>query len=156
MPQTPPLAPASELVAKNQAHLPNETPQYRSARNALLIEEIELRRQLERVAIQRRALPLGGAIPKDYEFYSSDGPIAFSALFGDKSTLMLYSMMFGPQRKGPCPSCTSFLSAWNGMAVNLGERVAIAVSARSPIERLLEYRQQRGFNHLPFFLGRLG
>ena len=58
--------------------------------------------------------------------------------------------MFGPQRQGPCPSCTSFLSAWNGVAVNLRERVAIAVTARSPIERLLQYKRQRVFANLPF------
>jgi predicted dithiol-disulfide oxidoreductase (DUF899 family) len=63
---------------------------------------------------------------------------------------MLYSMMYGPQRKAPCPSCTSFLSAWNGIAVNLRERVAIAVTARSPIERLMEYKRQRVFGNLPF------
>jgi predicted dithiol-disulfide oxidoreductase (DUF899 family) len=33
---------------------PNETPEYRAARDALLREEIELRRHAERVAAQRR------------------------------------------------------------------------------------------------------
>jgi predicted dithiol-disulfide oxidoreductase (DUF899 family) len=59
-------------------------------------------------------------------------------------------MMFGPQRKAACPSCTSFLSSWNGTAINLRERVAIAVTARSPIDRLVEFKQQRGFANLPF------
>ena len=63
---------------------------------------------------------------------------------------MVYSMMYGPERQAPCPMCTSFLSSWNGTAVNLRERVAIAVSARSPIERLMQYKKQRGFNNLPF------
>jgi predicted dithiol-disulfide oxidoreductase (DUF899 family) len=35
--------------------------------------------------------------------------------------------------------------------VNLRERVAIAVTARSPIERLVAYKQERGFANLPFF-----
>jgi predicted dithiol-disulfide oxidoreductase (DUF899 family) len=74
-----------------------------------------------------------------------------SSLFGDKDTLMVYSMMYGPQRKSPCPMCTSFLSAWNGIAVNLRERAAIAVTARSPIERLREFKTQRGFVNLPIF-----
>ena len=73
-----------------------------------------------------------------------------STLFGDKDTLMIYSMMYGPQRQAPCPMCTSFLSSWNGTAVNLRERVAIAVTARSPIDRLIEYKKQRGFANLPF------
>jgi predicted dithiol-disulfide oxidoreductase (DUF899 family) len=144
------LAPARELADTNNAHFPNETAEYRAARNALLIEEIKLRRQLEHVAAHRRALPPGGEIPQDFVFASDTGPIRLSTLFGNKDTLMVYSMMFGPQRKSPCPSCTSFLTSFNGTAVNLRERVAIAVTARSPIERLREYKQQRDLANLPF------
>ncbi len=39
---------------------PNETPEYRAAREELLAAEVELRRQTERVAAQSRELPLGG------------------------------------------------------------------------------------------------
>ena len=144
------LAPAKELVATNKAHFPNESVEYRAARNALLVEEIELRRRLERVASERRALPAGGEIPQDFELISESGAVRFSSLFGDKDTLLVYSMMYGPQRKAPCPMCTSFLNGWNGIAVNLKERVAIAVTARSPIERVTEYERQRGFGNLPF------
>jgi predicted dithiol-disulfide oxidoreductase (DUF899 family) len=145
------LIPAKELAAKNRAHFPNESAEYRSARNALLVEELELRRHLERVAEQRRALPAGGEIPEDFELGSENGPVRFSSLFGDKGTLMVYSMMYGPQRKAPCPMCTSFLTGWNATAVDLRQLVAIAVTARSPIERLVEYKRQRGFVNLPFF-----
>ena len=145
------LIPAQQLAGRNKAHFPNESSEYRSARNALLAEEIELRRHLERVASQRRALPTGGEIPQDFEFFSETGPIPLSSLFGAKDTLMVYSMMYGPQRKSPCPSCTSFLNSWNGTAINLRERAAIAVTARSPMERLREFKTQRGFVNLPFF-----
>jgi predicted dithiol-disulfide oxidoreductase (DUF899 family) len=151
MSDKPTLVPAPQLAAKNQAHLPGESPAYRAARNALLIEEIELRRRLERVAAQRRALPPGGVVPQDFGFTAVTGQIRLSQLFGEHDTLMIYSMMYGPQRAAPCPSCTSFLSAWNGVAVNLRERVALAVMARSPLERLMEYRAQRGFHHLSFY-----
>jgi len=144
------LAPALELAATNTAHYPNESANYRAARNELLVEEIELRRQLERVASQRRALPAGGEIPQDFEFASESGPVRFSSLFGERHTLLVYSMMYGPGRQAPCPMCTSFLASWNGTAGNLRQRVAIAVTARSPIERLIEFRNQRGFTNLPF------
>ena len=150
MQDTQTLVPAQELAATNKAHYPNESAEYRAARNDLLIEEIELRRHLDRVASQRRALPPGGEIPQDFQLVSETGPIRFSTLFGDKHTLLVYSMMYGPQRKAPCPICTSFLTAWNGIAVNLRQRVAIAVTARSPIERLIDYKNQRGFTNLPF------
>jgi predicted dithiol-disulfide oxidoreductase (DUF899 family) len=150
MPDTQTLVPAQELAATNKAHYPNESAEYRVARNALLVEEIELRRHLERVASQRRALPPGGEIPQDFQLASETGAIRFSNLFGGKDTLVIYSMMYGPQRKEPCPMCTSFLTAWNGIAVNLRHRVAIAVTARSPIDRLIDYKNQRGFTNLPF------
>src|SRR5258705_6487263 len=87
------IAPAEELAARNQTHLPNESREYRAARNALLVEEINLRRQIEHVAAQRRSLPVGGKIPKDFDLISEAGKIVFSSLFGHKDTLMVYSMM---------------------------------------------------------------
>jgi len=60
------LVPALDLAATNKAHYPNESVEYRAARNALIVEEIELRRHLERVASQRRAMPSGGEIPQDF------------------------------------------------------------------------------------------
>lgn len=150
MPVTEKLAPAKELASTNKARFPNESAQYRAARNALLAEEIELRRAIERVAAQRRALPIGGEIPKDFEFCGENGPVRLSELFGEKDTLLVYSMMYGPQRKGPCPMCTSFLNSWNGTAMNLRQRVAVVVTARSPIDRLLQYKAQRGYTNLPF------
>ena len=88
MPKVQILASAEELAATNKAHFPNESSQYRSARNALLVEEIELRRHLERVAAQRRALPLGGEIARDFQLVSEAGPVHFSNLFGGHNTLL--------------------------------------------------------------------
>jgi hypothetical protein len=67
MHDTQTLVPAQELAATNKAHYPNESAEYRAARNQLLVEEIELRRRLERVASLRRALPSGGEIPQDFQ-----------------------------------------------------------------------------------------
>ena len=145
------LTPATELAAKNKSHFPNESSEYRQARNALLAEELELRRHIERVAALRRSLPLGGKIPEDYTFEGEKGSVRLSDLFGDKQTLVLYSMMFGPQRKSACPMCTAMLTSWDGTARNLRERVAIAVTARSPIERLLGFKQERGWRNLPLY-----
>src|ERR1700723_3927964 len=88
------LTAAAELATKNKSHFPNESADYREARNALLAEEIELRRHLEHVAAQRRALPQGGEILQDFKLVSEAGLIHFSDLFGDKDTLLIYSMMY--------------------------------------------------------------
>ena len=145
------LAPARELVKKNGVRFPNESDEYRRARDALLAEEIELRRHIERVAEQRRALPPGGEVTKKYRFEGERGPVTFAELFGDKQTLVAYSYMFGPQRKRPCPMCTSLLAAWDGEAPDIEQRVAFAVVARSPIERLVAFKKERGWRHLPLY-----
>jgi predicted dithiol-disulfide oxidoreductase (DUF899 family) len=145
------LAPAAELAAKNKAHFPNESPEYREARNALLAEEIELRRHIEHVATLRRALPPGGEVSVDHTFEGHDGAVHLSQLFGNKETLVIYSMMFGPQRERACPMCTAMLSSWEGTARNLRERAALAITARSPIARLLEFKKERGWLNLQLY-----
>ncbi len=145
------LKPAIELARQNGVRFPNESADYRHARNALLAEEIELRRHIERVAEQRRALPAGGTVPKDYAFVGEHGPVKFSELFGDKQTLAVYSYMYGPKRTQPCPMCTSLMAAWDGEALDVEQRIALVMVARSPIERLLTVKKERGWRHLKLY-----
>ena len=139
---------AIDLARQNGVRFPNESLDYRRARDALLAEEIELRRHIERVAEQRRALPPGGAVPKNYAFVSEKGPVKFSELFGDKQTLAVYSYMYGPKREQPCPMCTSLMAAWDGESLDVDQRIALVMVARSPIERLLSVKAARGWQHL--------
>jgi predicted dithiol-disulfide oxidoreductase (DUF899 family) len=145
------LSPASELAKKNRVRFPNESDEYRRARTALLAEEIELRRHIERLAELRRALPPGGEVTTEFRFEGEDGPVGFADLFGDKQTLAIYSYMFGPQRQRPCPMCTSLLSAWDGEAADISQRIALAVVARSPIERLVAFKNERGWKELDIY-----
>src|SRR3569832_2190701 len=145
------LVPAETLAKANHTHFPNESPEYRRARNALLAEEIELRRHLERVAQLRRELPPGGAVTKAYRFEGEAGPVTLADLFGDKDTLIVYSFMFGPARKALCPSCTSFMATWENKMADIEQRVAFVMVARSPIERILEAKTSRGWKNLKMF-----
>lgn len=146
-----PLVPAAELAARAGVTNAGESAAYRKARTAQLAEEIELRRHIERVAQQRRALPPGPAIDGDYRFEGEQGPIDFAGLFGDKQTLLVYGYMFGAQRERPCPMCTSLLGAWNGEARDIQQRVALAVVAGAPIERLQAFKRERGWRDLPLY-----
>lgn len=145
------LKPASELAKKNGVRFPNESVDYRRARDALLAAEIELRRHIEQVAEQRRALPPGGVVSKDYRFEGENGAVVFSELFGDKQTLAVYSYMYGPKRELPCPMCTSLLSAWDGESVDVEQRIALVIVARLPIERLTAFKKERGWRHLKLY-----
>jgi predicted dithiol-disulfide oxidoreductase (DUF899 family) len=145
------LVPASELAARNPIRFPNETAAYRLARNELLAAEIELRRQIERVAAQRRALPPGGEVTGDFRFDGEQGEVPFAELFAGKQTLVLYSYMFGPERARPCPMCTSLIGAFDGEAADIAQRVGFAVIARSPLERLQAMKRERGWRHIPLY-----
>jgi predicted dithiol-disulfide oxidoreductase (DUF899 family) len=142
-------------MANDFAHMtfPNESEAYREARNALLDAEIALRRQTEAVAERRRALPPGGEVPEDFVFerigaHSRPEKVRLSELFGDHSTLLIYSYMFGPERDSPCPGCTHLLDAVDGAARHVPQRAALYVAAASPIARLAAWAHQRGWDHL--------
>src|ERR1700744_5557747 len=94
------LQPAAAL-AQSPRRFPGESTQYRTARNALMAEEIELRRHIERVAAQRRELPAGGYVTKDYRFEGEHGPATLSQMFGNHDPLITYNWMFGPKRERP-------------------------------------------------------
>ncbi|MFE3002571.1 DUF899 family protein [Nocardia sp. NPDC059246] len=47
---------------------PNESREYREAREALLQREADLQQLMESVAAQRKSLPPGGEVPEDYVF----------------------------------------------------------------------------------------
>jgi predicted dithiol-disulfide oxidoreductase (DUF899 family) len=151
---------------------PGETPEYRTARNALLEAERDLRRHVEKVAAQRRELPLGPRVPQDYRFVeggtdpadvTTSRPVQMSELFapGDgtspaspergrnqKDTLVLYNFMYGPKAKEACPMCTAMLDALEGNAEHIAQRVNLAVVAKSPIGRIREYARGRGWRRL--------
>jgi predicted dithiol-disulfide oxidoreductase (DUF899 family) len=149
--KTPTLTPAAELARRSPVRCLNESAEYRAARTALLAEEIELRRHLERVAAQRRALPPGGEVRGDYRFQGESGPTDFAGLFGDKQTLTVYSFMYGPKRERPCPMCTALLGAFDGNARDINQRISFVVVARSPIERLVAYKRERGWQALRLY-----
>lgn len=149
---------------------PGESTEYRFARDKLLEAEVELRAAVERVAEQRRALPIGGAVPEDYAFEEASGEgasIRFSELFAPgKDTLVVYSFMFprysGDTRPGPaegetarlplaetpCPSCTSILDSLDGAAPHLAQLINLVVVAKSDPDRIRAFARERGWHHL--------
>ena len=148
----PDLKSAAELAAPAlQRPYPNDSAEYRRARVRLLEEEIELRRKVESVARMRRELPLGGEPPK-YEFTDEDGKsVGLADLFGQHDTLITYFWMYGPQRKRPCPMCTSLLGGLDVPSRDLTQRVSLAIIGRSPVSRQLAFARERGWRNLKFF-----
>ena len=152
---------------------PNESPGYRAARNKLLQREVALRREMEAVAAEIRALPPGGAVPEDYEFDHIDAKgapakVRLSELFRTGTdSLILYHYMFPrhrsderlgpsngpmaqlPLEEGPCPSCTALLDNWEGAVPHVeGLGANIAAVAKAPIERVAAFAAHRGWRNL--------
>ncbi|MEP6548985.1 MAG: DUF899 family protein [Gammaproteobacteria bacterium] len=132
---------------------PNENTEYRTARNALLEDEMALRRQVEAVAEKRRALPPGGEIPEDFAFERIGAnqrveTVKMSELFGHFPSILIYSYMFGPDRDEPCVGCTHLLDCIDGAARHVPDRAPLYVVARSPIARLAAWAHDRGWDHL--------
>ncbi|MBX3581924.1 MAG: DUF899 family protein [Rhizobiaceae bacterium] len=145
------LTPASELTRLPYPHFPGESAAYREARRALLAEEIEFRRHMTRLVEQRRSLPPGPVIEKDYRFRDAKGDeLGLIDLFGDKDTLVAYFWMYGPQRARPCPMCTNWLGAVNGNGADIEQRVSLKILGRSPVERQLAFAAERGWTNLDF------
>jgi predicted dithiol-disulfide oxidoreductase (DUF899 family) len=158
------------LSADHDTRFPGESNEYRRERSRLLEAEVELRRATERVAAQRRSLPLGGAVPEDYRFEAADeggGEVRLSELFApSKDTLVIYSFMFprysGDTRPGPtggetaklplaetpCGSCASILDSLDGAAHHLSQRLNLAVVAKSAPDRIRNFAHERGWRNL--------
>ena len=151
---------------------PGESAAYRAARDRLLEQEVELRRAMEAVAAARRALPPGGFVPEDYVFQGrgeggAPTDVRLSELFAPgKDSLAIYSFMFPrdpgderagpadgetallPLAEGPCPSCAALLDQLDGAAEHATQHVNLAVVAKSRLERVLTFAEERGWRRL--------
>jgi predicted dithiol-disulfide oxidoreductase (DUF899 family) len=137
---------------------PNESPEYRKARETLLKEEQALVDHVKALAATRRKLPKGGELKENYVFQgASDGkvgkPVKFSELFGDKDTLLLYSFMFGPNWDKPCPSCTSLMDGFDRSWYSVSRTAAFAAIAKAQPEKINEWAKERGWSQIPLLSG---
>jgi predicted dithiol-disulfide oxidoreductase (DUF899 family) len=138
--------------------LTNESADYRSAREALQLAEIELMRHRERVAELRRALPPGTPV-QDYVFEegprdlaAGDAPIRTvrlsELLSGPGRSLVIYQLMFGKLQTSPCPMCTMWIDGFNGVAAHLAQNVDFAIAAAADPASLRAHARARGWGNL--------
>jgi predicted dithiol-disulfide oxidoreductase (DUF899 family) len=138
---------------------PNESKEYRAARESLLKDEQELVDKIKAVAAKRRTLPLGGELKEDYVFqWANDGKVGqkvkFSELFAGNKTLLLYSFMFGPNWDNPCLSCTSLVDGFDRSWYQVTHSgAAFAAIAKAPADRINAWAKKRGWSQIALLSG---
>jgi predicted dithiol-disulfide oxidoreductase (DUF899 family) len=142
----------------SKAVYPNESKEYRAAREALLKEEQALVDRTKALAAKRRTLPPGGELKEDYTFqWANDGKVGkkvkFSELFGDKDTLMIYSFMYGPGWDNPCPSCTSLMDGFDRSSYQVTRNAAFVGIAKAPAEKINAWAKKRGWSQIALLSG---
>src|SRR5262245_34351845 len=115
--------------------------EWQSARDELLEREKEHTRLGDELARQRRELPWV-AVEKEYRFETEQGTQTLAELFGGRSQLLVYHIMYGPDYAvGACPICSSMADAINGVLPYLHARdVTMLLVSRAPLELLRAYK----------------
>src|ERR671915_1482260 len=119
---------------------------WQAARDALAKLEAEHAELGQKVTEQRRRLPWV-PVEKEYEFDTDDGKKTLADLFGGRSQLLAYNIMYGPDYEvGACPGCTSLADGFDGQLIHLNKRdVTFLCFSRAPIDRLTPYKKRMGW-----------
>jgi predicted dithiol-disulfide oxidoreductase (DUF899 family) len=122
--------------------------EWQAERDELLKEEKELTRRGDELTRKRQELPWV-PVEKDYRFETEDGEKSLAELFGGRSQLLIYHLMFGPPYEAACTVCSSIADNFNANAphLNAGDVTVVLVS-RAPLDRLEAYRQRMGWDNL--------
>jgi predicted dithiol-disulfide oxidoreductase (DUF899 family) len=138
--------------------LANEPREYLRKREELRLAEMEMFRNIERVAALRRELPMGAEV-SDYLFQEgprdlngSDSQISsvrLSELFGSPGrALIIYHFMYGKRNTTACPMCTMWIDTFNGIAPHVTQNVDLAIVAAADPVMLRTYARTRGWHNL--------
>lgn len=116
------------------------------ARLKLLQEEKDFTRLRDQLSLKRRKLPWL-RVDTEYSFEGPNGKQSLSDLFEDKSQLIVYHFMYGPDWEDACPSCSFWADNFNGIDIHLRHRDAnlIAVS-RASLDQLQAYQKRMGWS----------
>ena len=119
--------------------------QWQAARDALMVKEKAHTRAKDALNAERRRLPMV-RIERDYRFTNPAGSdVGLIDLFGGRRQLVIYHFMFHPDWEQGCPSCTFATDQIGNLDLLEEKDVAFALVSRAPIEKLLAYRDERGW-----------
>src|SRR5438874_3354489 len=127
-------------------HKTGTRAEWLAARLELLEAEKALTRRSDELARQRQELPWV-RIDKDYRFEMDEGTTSLADLFGGRSQLLVYHVMFGPEYTAGCPSCSAIADGFDGSVVHLANHdVTLAAVSRAPLAKLQAYKRRMGWS----------
>jgi predicted dithiol-disulfide oxidoreductase (DUF899 family) len=127
-------------------HKTGTRDEWLTARLKLLEAEKALTRHSDELAQRRQELPWV-RIDKDYRFETDEGTASLADLFGERSQLLIYHFMFGPDYTAGCPSCSAIADGFNGSVVHLAHHdVTLCAVSRAPLEKLQAYKRRMGWS----------
>ena len=116
-----------------------------AARKRLLKKEKEATRLSDELGAERRKLPWV-KVGKNYVFDTPGGKMTLADLFGDRSQLVVYHFMFGPDWQEGCPSCSFVCDHIDGTLPHLAARdVSVAVVSRAPLAKIEGFKRRMGW-----------
>ena len=119
--------------------------QWLSARKELLAREKALTRERDAVTASRQALPWV-QLEKTYDFETDTGEVTLPELFGDRSQLIVYHFMFGPEWREGCVSCSFWADSYNGIEPHLNARdIAFVAVSRAPMSMIAPFKKRMGW-----------
>ena len=113
-------------------------------RKALLEQEKELTRQLDRVNAARRRLPMV-KIEKTYAFEGPNGKVELLDLFEGRRQLIVYHFMFDPAWEKGCPGCTGYVDALGDLSMLAKRDTSFVVISRAPLAKLEGFKKAKGW-----------
>ena len=113
-------------------------------RKALLEQEKELTRQLDRVNAARRRLPMV-KIEKQYTFDGPNGKVTLLDLFEGRRQLIVYHFMFDPAWEKGCPGCTGYIDALGSLSMLAQRDTTFVQISRAPLAKLEGYKKAKGW-----------
>jgi predicted dithiol-disulfide oxidoreductase (DUF899 family) len=127
-------------------HKTGTRDEWLAARLELLEAEKELTRRSDELARRRQQLPWV-RVEKDYSFETDEGTTSFADLFGGRSQLLVYHLMFGPEYAAACPSCSAIADGFDGFVVHLEHHdVAMMAVSRAPLAKLRAFQRRMGWS----------
>ena len=144
------------MPTKTQTGLPSVVSQaeWQAAREKLLAREKQLTEEHDRLAAERRRMPMV-EIVKPYAFEGPAGTRSLADLFEGRPQLILYHFMFGPGAQGwptaGCPGCSMVADQIPNLAHLHARDTTFAMVSRAPLAGIRAYQERMGWPMLPWY-----